>query len=307
MSEVARNTWITGFSASLTASQQASMSLTAARASPATATPFTWRAISLTAARSPGDAAGKPASIMSTLRRTSFSATWSFSSVVIVAPGDCSPSRKVVSKIRMTAGSAMISFPPCRDAIYRVHPGYRVVFLHLCLSNFRSLINGFEPGHHRAQVGSDMLDLMPGIGLAHGREAGAACLVFQYPACGKGAILDFAQDAAHLVARAFVNDARAGDIVAKFGGVTDGVTHVAHAALVHQIHDQLHLVHALEVGDFRLVAGVDKCLEACADQRGDAAAKHRLLAEQIGFGLFGNGSAQDTRARAADGARIGQC
>src|SRR5579859_3606278 len=335
MSEVARNTWITGFSASLTASQAASMSLTAARASPATATPFTWRAISLTAARSPGDAAGKPASMMSTLRRTSFSATWSFSSVVMVAPGDCSPSRRVVSKIRITAGSAMISFPPCRDAIHRVRRGYRVVPLLsggtawypyfpgiprgtptfrgyrvvpllLCFSNFGTFVYGFEPGHHRAQFGSDMLDLMLCIGPAHGGEAGATGLVFQNPARGEGAILDVAQDAPHLIARAFVDDARAGHIIAKFGGVADGVAHVAHAALVHEVYDELHFVHTFKVCDFGLVSGVNQRLETGADERGDAAAQHGLLAKEVGFGLFGDGGAQDTGARAADGAGIGQ-
>src|SRR5260221_7936697 len=46
--------------------------------------------------------------MMSTLRHSSCSATWIFSSVVMVAPGDCSPSRKVVSKIRIFVGSVMI-------------------------------------------------------------------------------------------------------------------------------------------------------------------------------------------------------
>jgi hypothetical protein len=32
--------------------------------------------------------------------------------VVIAAPGDCSPSHNVVSKIRITAGSAIVIFPP---------------------------------------------------------------------------------------------------------------------------------------------------------------------------------------------------
>ena len=50
-------------------------------------------------AASPGDAAGKPASITTTPRSSSFFALRSFSSSVIVAPGLCSPSRSVVSKI----------------------------------------------------------------------------------------------------------------------------------------------------------------------------------------------------------------
>ena len=57
------------------------------------------RAISCTAAKSPSEAIGKPASMMSTPMSSSSSATSSFSSWVMVAPGHCSPSRKVVSKM----------------------------------------------------------------------------------------------------------------------------------------------------------------------------------------------------------------
>jgi hypothetical protein len=60
----------------------------------------TWLAIARTAARSSGEAAGNPASITSTPSRASAWAISSFSAAVMVAPGDCSPSRSVVSKIR---------------------------------------------------------------------------------------------------------------------------------------------------------------------------------------------------------------
>jgi hypothetical protein len=43
--------------------------------------------------------AAKPASITSTRSRSSCRAMRSFSSFVMDAPGDCSPSRKVVSKM----------------------------------------------------------------------------------------------------------------------------------------------------------------------------------------------------------------
>src|SRR3546814_9927743 len=49
--------------------------------------------------KSPCEAAAKPASITSTFKRSSCRAMRSFSSLVIDAPGDCSPSRRVVSKI----------------------------------------------------------------------------------------------------------------------------------------------------------------------------------------------------------------
>ena len=102
-------TWMRGRSASRTASQAASMSAACARARPATiggATgpsptgSTTVRAIVWTASKSPGEVIGKPASITSTPSRASCWAISSFSAVFSEMPGDCSPSRRVVSKIR---------------------------------------------------------------------------------------------------------------------------------------------------------------------------------------------------------------
>ena len=45
-------------------------------------------------------------------------------------------------------------------------------------------------------------------------------------------------------------------------------------------------MQALEVGDLRLVAGLDERLETGFDERADAAAEDRLLAEEVGFGLL---------------------
>ncbi len=85
--------------AGLIASAQRSMSLKAARESPQMTAFLVRLAISCTAAKSPSEAIGKPASMMSTPIWSSSSATSSFSSWVMVAPGHCSPSRKVVSKM----------------------------------------------------------------------------------------------------------------------------------------------------------------------------------------------------------------
>src|SRR4029077_11141298 len=56
-------------------------------------------AIARTASKSPFDAAGKPGSITSMRMRSRARAMRSFSSRVIEAPGLCSPSRMVVSKM----------------------------------------------------------------------------------------------------------------------------------------------------------------------------------------------------------------
>jgi hypothetical protein len=75
------------------------MSLGLARDSPAITEFFERRAISLTAWKSPSEVIGKPASMTSTPIWSSNSAISSFSSKVMVAPGHCSPSRKVVSNM----------------------------------------------------------------------------------------------------------------------------------------------------------------------------------------------------------------
>src|SRR5205814_4459352 len=99
-------------------------------------------------------------------------------------------------------------------------------------------------------------------------------------------------------------DLRTRRIVAPLRGVADRVAHVGETAAIEQVDDQLQLVHALEVGDLRLVARVDERLEARLHQRADAAAQHRLLAEQIRLGLFLERRLDDARARAADAAAI---
>src|SRR5688500_20217742 len=75
------------------------MSRSFARHSPHTTESLTTLAIARTASKSPFDEAGKPASITSTRMRSSARAMRSFSSRVIEAPGLCSPSRMVVSKM----------------------------------------------------------------------------------------------------------------------------------------------------------------------------------------------------------------
>ena len=105
---VEMNTWIRARSASRTASQQRSTSARWVRESPAMTGPFTVRAMAPTASKSPSLDTGNPASMMSTPRRASCSAISSFSATSREMPGDCSPSRSVVSKIRTRL--AMVAF-----------------------------------------------------------------------------------------------------------------------------------------------------------------------------------------------------
>ncbi len=81
------------------------------------------RAISDTASKSPIDAIGKPASMMSTPIVSRSSATASFSSWVMVAPGHCSPSRRVVSKMTMRSRAVVLVVMALP---YRGPPGRRL-------------------------------------------------------------------------------------------------------------------------------------------------------------------------------------
>jgi hypothetical protein len=75
------------------------MSPSLARASEQIVESFTAAATAWIASKSPGLEAAKPASITSTRRRSSCLPMRTFSSRVMAAPGLCSPSRIVVSKM----------------------------------------------------------------------------------------------------------------------------------------------------------------------------------------------------------------
>jgi hypothetical protein len=103
MSDVAMKTWIRGWRAPCTARAAASTSPSVALANAAMVGARTACAIAAIASISSGEAAAKPASRISTPRASSSCAILSFSDAVMLAPGDCSPSRRVVSKIDMVA------------------------------------------------------------------------------------------------------------------------------------------------------------------------------------------------------------
>ena len=110
MGLVAKNVWIRPDAAGLIASKARDMSLSKARLRAATVESLIASATALTAAKSPLEAAGNPASITLTCIRSSCRAIRNFSSLVIEAPGLCSPSRNVVSKIINCSLDMLISF-----------------------------------------------------------------------------------------------------------------------------------------------------------------------------------------------------
>src|SRR6476620_10390921 len=135
--EVDRKVWMRLRLAGLIASAQRSMSLKAARESPQITAFLERVAISWTAAKSPSEAIGKPASMMSTPISSSNSATSSFSSWVMVAPGHCSPSRKVVSKMttRSFSDFAGVLMEMVLLALRLLPPGGLALWGSWCLTN----------------------------------------------------------------------------------------------------------------------------------------------------------------------------
>ena len=97
--EVAMKVWMRLRGAGCSASAARPISRSLARESEQMVDSLMAAEMARIASKSPGEAAAKPASMTSTRMRSSWRAMRTFSSLVIDAPGDCSPSRKVVSKM----------------------------------------------------------------------------------------------------------------------------------------------------------------------------------------------------------------
>src|SRR5260370_11067604 len=163
-----------------------------------------------------------------------------------------------------------------------------------------------KEGHHGAKFGAESLDGVLLLALTHSQEVRAALFIFIDPRLSETAIADFRENLAHLLARLLGDDARSGRIIALFGSVTDGVAHVAEAAAVNQINNELKLVKAFEVGNLRLVAGFRESFEARFDQFTYTAAKYGLLAEEVGFSFFGESRFENAGACAAEGLGVSE-
>src|SRR5262245_28552898 len=202
MSLVEMNVWMRQRSAPLSASAARSMSPVAVRASAAITVPFTVSAISRTASNSPCDEIGNPASRMSTFSRASCSAISTFSARVSAMPGACSPSRRVVSKIRTRS-----CWPTTSGS----------------LISARHLLLGFQPGHHLAQLTPNLLELGRLRLLPKSEEVREAGVGLPDPLPCERPVLDLGEHPLHRRARVLVHDPRAALVVAPLGRVRDAV------------------------------------------------------------------------------------
>ena len=157
-----------------------------------------------------------------------------------------------------------------------------------------------EERHLGTQPRADALDQVVAVGLPEALEVGPAGVTLRDPLGRERPVLDVLENCLHGAADVVVDDPRPGDVIAVLRGVADREPHEVEAAAVHQVDDELELVHRLEVRELRLVAGVDKRLERHLDERRRAAAEDRLLAEQVGLGLLGEGRLEDAGPCRAD-------
>src|SRR5690606_5638370 len=162
-----------------------------------------------------------------------------------------------------------------------------------------------EPVHVTAPPGPDLLARMLEPPAQHPFVFLAPGVVLRDPLARERAVLDLLEDLLHARADVVVHDARAAGHVAVGGGLADELVHLAQPAFVEQVHDQLELVHALVVRDLGLVTGFHQRLETGDDELRGAAAEHRLLAEEIRFGLLRERGLDHAGACAADAVRVG--
>ncbi len=113
------NVWIRTLCPPFNASHARSTSPGFARARLQMTGPSTSFAMRRMASKSPGELKANPASITSTPSRANCRAIDTFSSTFMLAPGDCSPSRSVVSKMVIVLVIAVPSkrpaFPTARE------------------------------------------------------------------------------------------------------------------------------------------------------------------------------------------------
>ena len=122
----------------------------------------------------------------------------------------------------------------------------------------------------------------------------------------EGPVLNIGENLLHCFLHLRANNTRAGHIVAVFGGVGARPALLRQTTLVDEVNNELEFVANLEVGHLRHVPGLGEGLVAVLDEARNAATQDRLLAEEISFGLLGEGRFDDAGASRTNALRVGQ-
>src|SRR6202521_3318967 len=196
---------------------------------------------------------------------------------------------------RQNSGRARTPLAPFMLGVYYLR------LRRLCLACF--LLLRRQPRHHRPQLLAYFFNRVLLFALAQLGKILATALILGDPFPGEAAILDSRQHFLHRLARRISDNHFAAGQVAVLGRVRNRIAHAAQSAFVDQVDDQLHLVHALEVGNLGGVAGRHQRLETFLHQRSQSAAEYSLFAEQVALGFFFESCLQHASARRADAVR----
>ena len=160
------------------------------------------------------------------------------------------------------------------------------------------------PGVHFSDLLAYLFELMICFLLALCVEISSAVVVLCNPVACELAFLYFGKHFLHFGFHVICDKTFADFVIAVFRGIGNGITHRVEAALVNKVDDEFHFVNALEVCVTGIVTRFDKRFETCFHKRGNAAAKHALFAEQVGFGFALERGFEHARTRSADTCRI---
>lgn len=171
---------------------------------------------------------------------------------------------------------------------------------------FTSVFKFVDDGKGAADVAAGDFGREGGGVFAEFGEAGEVIFVFFDPFAGEFSGLDFGEDVFHFGSGLVGDESASGEVAAPFGGIGDAFIHGGEAAAVEEINDEAGFVEAFEIGDFGGVSGVDEGLDPGFDEGGDSSAEDGLFAEEVGFGFFAEGGAEDSGSGGADGPCVGE-
>lgn len=157
-----------------------------------------------------------------------------------------------------------------------------------------------DPGHAGAELLAHLLDGVLLASLEEGVILLLATLCLGNPILGELAGLDVLEGGLHPLLDGSIDNLGPDYNITILGGLGDGETHAANSRLVDHVNDELQLVEHFEIGHLGLVSGLDESLESGLNKCRGTAAKHGLLAEEIGLGLFLEAGFENTAAGSAD-------
>src|SRR5689334_19564285 len=140
-----------------------------------------------------------------------------------------------------------------------------------------------DPGHQRTQALAHFFDWMRFPVLEKAFVFGASRLVLGNPTLGELARLDVLERLLHFLLHRGVHNLWADGNITPFGRLRNGEAHSGDARLIHEVDNEFQLVKTLEISHLWLVPRFNQHLEAVPNQRSQAAAKHRLFAEEVSF------------------------